>query len=66
MNPFDYLEIISKKGYVSHSPQSRYIFIMRIINQLPIYISFKKRGIKSFYSICWCGRKIRNTISIKI
>ena len=38
LGPYEYLDEMSKKGHVYHSPQSRYIFILSIIYSLPLYV----------------------------
>ena len=46
-NPFDYLEKMGLKGFSLHSPQARYIFIMKMIYQMPINLfPFTKEEIK--------------------
>ena len=47
MNPFEYIDSIGNKGFVLHSPQARYVYAMKFINQLPINIfPFKKEELK--------------------
>ena len=42
-DPFKYIGEIGKKGFVFHSPQARYVLMLRFIHQLPINIfPFKK------------------------
>ena len=40
MGPFEYLDDISKKGRVIHSPQARYIYVQWFIDQFPVRFSF--------------------------
>ena len=43
VDPFKYIGEIGKKGFVFHSPQARYVLMMKFIHQLPINIfPFKK------------------------
>ena len=43
LSPYEYLDEMSKKGRVIHSPQARYIYIQRSISQFSIqYYPFKK------------------------
>ena len=47
MSPFEYFENMGNKGFVLHSYQARYVFIMSIINQMPItLIPFTKEELK--------------------
>ena len=47
VNPYEYLEEMGKKGFVIHSPQARYVYLMRTIYSFsPKYFPFKKEDLK--------------------
>ena len=46
-DPYEYLDQMSKKGRVIHSPQARFVFIRRTISQLSVqYFPLKKEELK--------------------